>query len=211
MVVKVYISGISGNKEVKKRQQRVTMILDSKSIEYDLVDITEPGKEEDKAYMQTNSKTKDGSRNALPPQIFNNNVYCGDYDDFDIANELDELDKFFDISSKKQPSEAKEINGSDKTEEHKEESTNGENKPVEGAVNDSSNEEEDEKSKSDGNDSDEDEKDLKESLDTQVKMNGTTEENTESVPHPDDTKNTVLDIPETKQDKISDNEEEIEE
>lgn len=42
-------------------------------------------------------------------------------------------------------------------------------------------------------------------------MNGTTEENTESVPHPDDTKNTVLDIPETKQDKISDNEEEIEE
>lgn len=63
--------------QVKKRQQRVTMILDSKSITYDLVDITEPGKEDEKAYMQTNSKTKDGSKNALPPQIFNDDVYCG--------------------------------------------------------------------------------------------------------------------------------------
>jgi SH3 domain-binding glutamic acid-rich protein len=53
------------------------MILDSKSISYDLVDITEPGKEDEKAYMQNNSKTKDGSKNALPPQIFNDDVYCG--------------------------------------------------------------------------------------------------------------------------------------
>lgn len=53
------------------------MILDSKSIVYDLVDITEPGKEDEKMYMQTNSKSKDGSKNALPPQIFNDDVYCG--------------------------------------------------------------------------------------------------------------------------------------
>lgn len=32
-----------------------------------------------------------------------------DYDDFDMANELDELDKFFDISTKSPP---KELNGS---------------------------------------------------------------------------------------------------
>uniref|UniRef100_A0A2H8TK80 SH3 domain-binding glutamic acid-rich n=1 Tax=Melanaphis sacchari TaxID=742174 RepID=A0A2H8TK80_9HEMI len=121
MVVKVYMSGISGNKEVKKRQQRVTMILDSKSISYDLIDITEPGKEDEKAYMQNNSKTKDGSKNALPPQIFNDDVYCGDYDDFDTANELDELDKFFDISTKSPP---KELNGSTTVENVKNESTN---------------------------------------------------------------------------------------
>lgn len=53
------------------------MILESKSITYDLVDITEPGKEDEKTYMQTNSKSKDGSKNALPPQIFNGDVYCG--------------------------------------------------------------------------------------------------------------------------------------
>lgn len=129
MVVKVYISGISGNKEVKKRQQRVTMILDSKNITYDLVDITEPGKEEEKTYMQANSKSKDETKNALPPQIFNDDVYCGDYDDFDMANELDELDKFFDISTK---SSLKKLNGSSSVEETVVENTNENNDAIEG-------------------------------------------------------------------------------
>lgn len=35
--------------------------------------------------------------------------YFQDYDDFDTANELDELDKFFDITNKSPP---KELNGS---------------------------------------------------------------------------------------------------
>ncbi|XP_022199135.1 SH3 domain-binding glutamic acid-rich protein homolog [Nilaparvata lugens] len=96
MVVKVYISGISGNKEVKKRQQRVLMILDSKNIGYTTLDITEPGKESDKEYMQQNSKAKD-SKYPLPPQIFNDDDYCGDYDEFDLANENDELEKFLRI------------------------------------------------------------------------------------------------------------------
>lgn len=36
-------------------------------------------------------------------------IYLQDYDDFDTANEMDELDKFFDISTKSPP---KELNGS---------------------------------------------------------------------------------------------------
>ncbi|XP_047020508.1 SH3 domain-binding glutamic acid-rich protein homolog [Helicoverpa zea] len=100
MVVKVYISGISGNKEVKKRQQRVLMILDSKNIKYDVIDITEPGKESDKEFMQNNSKSNGGTvsdpnpRSPLPPQIFNDDEYCGDYDQFDLANEVDTLEIF---------------------------------------------------------------------------------------------------------------------
>ncbi|XP_015173788.1 PREDICTED: SH3 domain-binding glutamic acid-rich protein homolog [Polistes dominula] len=93
MVVKIYVSGISGNKEVKKRQQRVLMILDSKNVEYETIDITEPGKELDKEFMQGHSVGKD-SKYPLPPQIFNEDEYCGDYEDFDMANELDELEKF---------------------------------------------------------------------------------------------------------------------
>ncbi|XP_058809285.1 SH3 domain-binding glutamic acid-rich protein homolog [Phymastichus coffea] len=93
MVIKVYISGISGNKEVKKRQQRVLMILESKNVEYQVIDITEPGKEAEKEFMQVNSMAKD-SKYPLPPQIFNEEDYCGDYEDFDEANELDELEKF---------------------------------------------------------------------------------------------------------------------
>ncbi|GLG93435.1 SH3 domain-binding glutamic acid-rich protein homolog [Gryllus bimaculatus] len=97
MVVKVYISGISGNKEVKKHQQRVMMILDSKNIEYVVVDITEPGKESDKEFMQKNSNAKD-SKYPLPPQMFNEEEYCGDYEDFDLANEVDDLERFLKLS-----------------------------------------------------------------------------------------------------------------
>ncbi|XP_070155806.1 SH3 domain-binding glutamic acid-rich protein homolog [Polyergus mexicanus] len=97
MVVKIYISGISGNKEVKKRQQRVTMILDSKNVEYEIIDITEPGKELDKEFMQANSNART-NKYPLPPQIFNEDDYCGDYEDFDLANELDELEKFLKVT-----------------------------------------------------------------------------------------------------------------
>ncbi|KPI98010.1 SH3 domain-binding glutamic acid-rich protein-like [Papilio xuthus] len=100
MVVKVYISGISGNKEVKKRQQRVLMILDSKNIKYEIIDITEPGREDDKDFMQNNAKCNGGTvsdpnpRSPLPPQLFNDQEYCGDYDHFDLANEVDTLEQF---------------------------------------------------------------------------------------------------------------------
>ncbi|XP_013779175.1 SH3 domain-binding glutamic acid-rich protein homolog [Limulus polyphemus] len=93
MVVKVYVSGISASKEVKKHQQRVLMILDSLKVCYETVDITEPGKEDQRSYMQENCKKSSG-RSVLPPQFFNDEDYCGDYEDFELANEDDELMKF---------------------------------------------------------------------------------------------------------------------
>ncbi|CAB0002319.1 unnamed protein product [Nesidiocoris tenuis] len=94
MVIKVYTSGISGNKEVKKRQQRIMMILESKGIAYEAIDITEPGNEDDKQFMQDHAKPKEGAKHPLPPQIFNELDYCGDYEGFDVANENDELEIF---------------------------------------------------------------------------------------------------------------------
>lgn len=52
------------------------MILDSKNIEYVVVDITEPGNENEKEFMQQNGKAKE-AKYPLPPQIFNNDDYCG--------------------------------------------------------------------------------------------------------------------------------------
>ncbi|XP_044751988.1 SH3 domain-binding glutamic acid-rich protein homolog [Coccinella septempunctata] len=122
MVVKVYISGISGNKEVKKRQQRVLLILDSKNIKYDVIDIAEPGSEEQKDFMQNNSTSlgetigDPNPRHPLPPQIFNDDVYCGDYDQFDMANEIDEMEKFLKLeiadSTLKSEGKSKMENGS---------------------------------------------------------------------------------------------------
>lgn len=70
------------------------MILESKNVTYVTVDITEPGNEEEKSFMQENAKPKDSSKHPIPPQIFNDTDYCGDYDGFDLANENDELETF---------------------------------------------------------------------------------------------------------------------
>lgn len=55
---------------------RVLMILESKNIEFQAIDITEPGKEPEKEFMQLNSSARD-SKYPLPPQIFNEEEYCG--------------------------------------------------------------------------------------------------------------------------------------
>ncbi|OXA50045.1 SH3 domain-binding glutamic acid-rich protein homolog [Folsomia candida] len=99
MVIKVYYSEISAHKEVKKRQQKVMMILESKQIPYEAIDITEAGRESDKDFMLTNGKAKEGSK-VLSPQVFNEETYCGDYDDFELANENDELEKFLNVEKR---------------------------------------------------------------------------------------------------------------
>jgi len=104
--VKIYVSSLSGNKEVKKRQQRVLMILDSKGIPYTAIDITEPNQEKEKDFMQANSTEKgitvsdQNPRHPLPPQIFNGQSYCGDYNGFELANENDQLESFLNIEVK---------------------------------------------------------------------------------------------------------------
>lgn len=59
------------------------LILDSKKLKYEVIDIAEPGAEEAKDFMQ-NKATQYGStisdpnpRHPLPPQIFNDDIYCG--------------------------------------------------------------------------------------------------------------------------------------
>lgn len=98
MVVKVYISGISGNHEIRKQQQRVLFILSSLKIDYEVIDITEIGKEDDREFMRTQCKLNNKAA-ALPPQIFNETDYCGDYDDFEAANEDDKLKEFLKLSN----------------------------------------------------------------------------------------------------------------
>lgn len=91
MVVKLYISQISASKEIKKRQQRAQMIMDSLEIPYEIVDVTEPGHEKERDHLQSVCKKRDSQTNALPPQFFNDDTYCGDYEDFDTANDDDKV------------------------------------------------------------------------------------------------------------------------
>lgn len=91
MVVRIYISQVSASKEIKKRQQRAQMILDSLEIKYEAVDVTEPAHENKRDQMQAVCKKRNSQTSPSPPQFFNDDVYCGDYEDFDLANDEDKV------------------------------------------------------------------------------------------------------------------------
>lgn len=85
------------------------MILDSKNIKYEIIDISEAGLEAKKDFMQTNSTSNGGTasdlnpRHPLPPQLFNDEEYCGDYDEFELANEIDNLEVFLKLTPEEIP------------------------------------------------------------------------------------------------------------
>lgn len=85
------------------------MILDSKNIKYEILDISEPGKETEKEFMHSNSTSKGATasdmdpRHPLPPQVFNDEEYCGDFDQFELANEVDNLEVFLKLSPEEIP------------------------------------------------------------------------------------------------------------
>lgn len=116
------------------------MILDSKNIKYEVVDIAEPGKETEKEFMHTNSTSTGATgsdpspRHPLPPQIYNDVEYCGDYDGFDLANEVDTLEQFLKMEPAVTTAEIELTTGKDKNglkeEENKENSEETDNREV---------------------------------------------------------------------------------
>ncbi|XP_049914225.1 SH3 domain-binding glutamic acid-rich-like protein 3 [Epinephelus moara] len=88
MPLTVFYASVTGNLEMKKQQQRIEMVLDSKNIKYDYVDIA--ADENQKAVMRKLA----GNPKALPPQICNGDAYCGDFKAFENAVEAEELEKF---------------------------------------------------------------------------------------------------------------------
>merc|ERR1719336_3609973 len=101
---------------VASSQHRIIMILKSLGIKIEAVDISAPGMDDQRDLMRASAKKKEGQRHALPPQIFNGEKYCGDYDDFDVANEDDELEEFLGIPRKT----PKAVKGEPEPEEKKE-------------------------------------------------------------------------------------------
>merc|ERR1712032_887198 len=123
-----FISGNSGSKEITNSQHRIIMILKSLGIKMEAVDISAPGMDDQRDVMRASAKKKEGQRHALPPQIFNGEKYCGDYDDFDVANEDDELEEFLGIprkTPKKEPEAPKEEGAAPEGEKKEEEKKEG--------------------------------------------------------------------------------------
>jgi SH3 domain-binding glutamic acid-rich protein len=87
MSLMVYISSVSSSTELKKQQQKIMMVLDGRKIPYTVADIA--SSEDAKMEMK-----KVAGSDALPPQIVNDGMYCGDYFGFDEALESEELNQF---------------------------------------------------------------------------------------------------------------------
>ena len=79
-------------------QHKVTGLLGNLNILFETVDYTAKGNESDRKIFQKQSKKRPGQMTALAPQIFNGDVYCGDYADFELANKNGSLQEFLKLT-----------------------------------------------------------------------------------------------------------------
>ncbi|XP_041796061.1 SH3 domain-binding glutamic acid-rich protein isoform X2 [Chelmon rostratus] len=87
MVIKVFLATSSGSTAIKKKQQDVVGFLEALKVDYTQLDIA--CNEENRMWMRQNVPMEKKPTNGipLPPQIFNEDSYCGDYDTFFDAKE----------------------------------------------------------------------------------------------------------------------------
>ncbi|XP_020776778.1 SH3 domain-binding glutamic acid-rich-like protein 3 [Boleophthalmus pectinirostris] len=88
MALVLYYSSVSGNTEMKKRQEKMIMVLTAKKIDFRAVDISQNS--DDKDLM----RKLVGDPKALPPQICRGDSYCGDFTAFENAIEEERLEAF---------------------------------------------------------------------------------------------------------------------
>ncbi|XP_051948173.1 SH3 domain-binding glutamic acid-rich-like protein 3 [Xyrauchen texanus] len=89
MSITVYYSSVSGSRELKQQQTEIFQFLDAKKIKYRVVDITETTDKKEEM------RKKVGNPSAMPPQVFNGDKYCGDYQKFFDAVEDGKTEAFF--------------------------------------------------------------------------------------------------------------------
>ncbi|XP_078416704.1 SH3 domain-binding glutamic acid-rich-like protein 3 [Cetorhinus maximus] len=94
--VQLYISSVSASREVRSQQSEVERVLEIKRIEYKRIDISVS------ETLLEEMRSRTGNPSALPPQIFNDNSYCGDYWQFYDAVENEEIDHFLKFEQKEQ-------------------------------------------------------------------------------------------------------------
>ncbi|XP_032815722.1 SH3 domain-binding glutamic acid-rich-like protein 3 [Petromyzon marinus] len=88
MVVKVYYTSVAASREVKSNQSEVQRVLEAKGLKFEMVDIAANDEH------RQNMRKLSGNPTAMPPQLFNENAYCGDYEKFAEAVELDSIETF---------------------------------------------------------------------------------------------------------------------
>ncbi|KAK6175243.1 hypothetical protein SNE40_013748 [Patella caerulea] len=86
--ITIYVTTISCAKNIASQQQHIETVLKAKHVDYELIDIAScEGKKDE-------MREKMGDPTALPPQIFNGDIYCGNYEAFQNSVEEEDVMTF---------------------------------------------------------------------------------------------------------------------
>ncbi|XP_016327384.1 SH3 domain-binding glutamic acid-rich-like protein isoform X3 [Sinocyclocheilus anshuiensis] len=98
MVIKIFLASSSGSTAIKKKQQDVVGFLEALKIDYAQLDIA--SNEDNRRWMRENVPGEKKPTNGipLPPQIFNEAMYCGDYETFFEAKEDNTVYEFLGLT-----------------------------------------------------------------------------------------------------------------
>nr|CAI9701925.1 unnamed protein product [Rangifer tarandus platyrhynchus] len=99
MVIRVFLASSSGFVAIKKKQQDVVRFLEANKIDFEEVDITMSEEQRQWMYKNIPPEKKPAQGNPLPPQIFNGDQYCGDYDSFFESKESNTVFSFLGLKS----------------------------------------------------------------------------------------------------------------
>ncbi|XP_055736114.1 adapter Sh3bgrl-like isoform X23 [Salvelinus fontinalis] len=141
MVIKVFLASSSGSTAIKKKQQDVLGFLEALKVDYASLDIA--CNEDNRMWMRENVPVEKKPTNGipLPPQIFNEESYCGDYETFFDAKEDNAVFAFLGLPPPPGSKEAKEAENAFILENGPVENGTVENETVENGTDDAEDEE----------------------------------------------------------------------
>ncbi|XP_056415655.1 SH3 domain-binding glutamic acid-rich protein isoform X1 [Hyla sarda] len=98
MVIKVFVATVAGSTAIKKKQQDVLGFLEANRIDFEEKDIA--CNDDNRQWMRENVPGEKKPKNGipLPPQIFNEEQYCGDFESFFDAKEGNEIYVFLGLA-----------------------------------------------------------------------------------------------------------------
>ncbi|XP_071609050.1 SH3 domain-binding glutamic acid-rich protein isoform X1 [Heliangelus exortis] len=120
MVIKVFVATSSGSTAIKKKQQEVVGFLEANKIDFQQMDIA--GDEDNRKWMRENVPGEKKPQNGipLPPQIFNEERYCGDFESFFSAKEENIIYSFLGLAPPPGTKETEKSEVTDEAESHTE-------------------------------------------------------------------------------------------
>lgn len=88
MVIKLYTTSVTTNREIFNKQNRIKHVFEAKGIAFEEIDLCHDQEQRDLM------REKAGIPDLLPPAIFNDDQYCGDFQEFEDAVEDNLLKEF---------------------------------------------------------------------------------------------------------------------